>query len=101
MNRFQFWTLNFLGFVLAILLLAHYFWGRSNETVLLANEQLNQTLAREQATISAAQQVESVLGLLAKRIARGSETDPQLRNILARHALNVTLETDGTKRNYP
>lgn len=101
MNKPQFWTLNLIGLVLAASLLAHYFWGRANESAMLYNEQLSQTLARQQTTVNNAQKVEPVLEQLVKRIAKGSETDPQLRNILVKYGLNVTLETDGKTKSYP
>jgi len=94
MNRIQFWALNITSLLLVVLLLSHFFFARANS--LLSGE-----VAREQAFINNARQVETVLDQLAKRIARGSDTDPQLKNILIKHGLNVTLEIEGKQKAYP
>ncbi len=94
MNRLQFWILNIAGVVLVVLLLAHFALARWNGR--LRNE-----LARDQAFINNARQVEPVLDQMAKRIAKGSETDPRLRDILVKYGLSVTLEAQGKKTTYP
>ena len=94
MNKLQFWVLNVASLVLAALLLGHFFFVR-------ANNRLGQALDRERATISKARQLEAVLDQLAKRIAKGSDTDPKLKNVLVKYGLNVTLEVDGKKKAYP
>ena len=94
MSKLQFWTLNAASFILAAVLLAHFFFVRQNN---LQNESLN----REQAYIAQARQLETILDQLAKRIARGSDTDSKLKNILVKYGMKVTLETDGKKKSYP
>jgi hypothetical protein len=94
MNKFQFWTLNLAALILVSLLAGHFFFGRSNV-------RLGDALNRDRAAINQARQAETVLDQLAKRIARGSDTDPQLKTILAKYGLKVTLEVDGQKKNYP
>ena len=94
MSKFKFWTLNVLSLVLVALLLGHHFFARQND-------QLGDAVLRDQAFVNGSRQVEVTLDQLAKRIAKGSETDPQLKKLLTKHGLNVTLETDGTKKNYP
>ena len=94
MNRFQYWTLNVIGLVLVALLLGHQFFARSNDRI-------GDAVLRDQAYINASRQIELTLDQLAKRIAKGSETDPQLKKLLAKYGLNVTLEADGTKKSYP
>lgn len=94
MNKLQFWALNVVSLVLAALLLGHFFFVR-------ANNRLGQALDRDRAAINNARQLEGVLDQLAKRIAKGSDTDPTLKNILVKYGLNVTLEVDGKKKTYP
>jgi hypothetical protein len=94
MNRFQSWMLNSAGLLLAVLLLGHFFFARHLN-------QLGEALGRDRALINNARQLEPVLDNLAKRIARGSDTDPKLRNILIKFGMNVTLDVDGKKKNYP
>jgi len=94
MNKLQFWVLNAASLVLAALLLGHFFFAR-------ANNRLGQSLDRDRNAINNARQLETVLDQLAKRIARGSDTDPKLKNILVKYGLNVTLEVDGKKKTYP
>jgi hypothetical protein len=94
MNKLQFWILNAACVLLSALLLAHFFFSRSNN-------RLADTLGQERAYINSSRQLESVLDALAKRIAVASDADPKLRNILVKHGMNVTLEVDGKKRTYP
>jgi transcription elongation GreA/GreB family factor len=94
MNKLQFWGLNVVSLILALLLLSHFFFARHNN-------RLGQALERDRAAINKAQQLEGVLDQLAKRIAKGSDTDPKLKQILVKYGLNVTLEVDGKKKSYP
>ena len=94
MNKLQFWALNVGSLVLAALLLGHFFFVR-------ANNRLGQALDRDRNVINNARQLEPVLDQLAKRIAKGSDADPKLKNILVKYGLNVTLEVDGKKKTYP
>jgi hypothetical protein len=94
MNKLKFWALNVVSLVLAALLLGHFFFVR-------ANNRLGQALGRDGAAIDNARQLEGVLDQLAKRIAKGSDTDPKLKKILVKYGLNVTLEVDGKKKTYP
>ncbi|MDQ6631347.1 MAG: hypothetical protein M3Y82_06270 [Verrucomicrobiota bacterium] len=94
MNRLQFILLNTVSFFVVIILVTHFF-------IVRANNELSGAVARNQAAISNARQLEPILDQLAKRIARGSEADPRLRNILVKHGLTVTLDVDGKKKTYP
>ncbi|MBI3850770.1 MAG: hypothetical protein HY298_10930 [Verrucomicrobia bacterium] len=94
MTKAQFWILNVASLVLAAVLLSHFFFVRHNN-------QLGASLSREQAYINNARQLETLLDQLAKRIAKGSETDPKLKDILVKYGMTVTLETDGKKKTYP
>ncbi len=94
MSKLQYWILNGLGLTLVVLLLAHYFFARSND-------RLGDAVVRDQAFVNGSRQVELTLDQLAKRIAKGSETDPKLKQVLVNYGLNVTLETDGKTKSYP
>ena len=94
MNKLQFWILNATSLLLVTLLLGHFFTVQQNDRLKLQ-------VVRNQATIENNRQSEIVLDQLAKRIARGSDIDPRLTNILVKHSLAVTLEVDGKKKNYP
>jgi hypothetical protein len=94
MNKCQFWILNLVSLVLAAVLLSHFLFVRHNN-------QLGAALSREQAYINQARQLEGVLDQLGKRIAKGSDTDPKLKNVLIKYGMTVTLEADGKKKTYP
>ena len=94
MSKLQYWILNVIGLVLVAELLGHYFFARHND-------RLGDAVMRDQAFVNGSRQVEVTLDQLAKRIARGSDTDPQLKKLLVKYGLNVTLETDGKKTTYP
>ena len=94
MNKIQFWILNLTSLALVLLLVGHFVMVKRNNL-------LGEALDRDRTAINNARQIETVLDQLAKRIARGSETDPQLKSILIKYGLNVTLEVDGRKKSYP
>ncbi len=94
MNKTQYWTLNCLALILAGLLLGHYLFTQSNR-------RLAEATRRGQAQIVSSRQMEVTLDQMAQRVALGSETDPQLKDILLRYGLSVTLEKDGQTRTYP
>ena len=94
MNKLQFWTLNIASLILAAVLLGHFFFVRHNN-------QLGAALSRDQAYINNARQLETVLDQLAKRIAKGSDIDPKLKDILVKYGMTVTLEIEGKKKTYP
>ena len=94
MTKLQFQVLNIISCLLALTFLGHFIFVK-------LNARSGQALERDRLTVSNARQVESVLDQLAKRIAYGSDTDPQLKSILAKHGLHVTLEVDGKKKTYP
>ena len=39
--------------------------------------------------------------IIAKRIARDSDTNAALRNLLVKYDMHVTLEVDGKQKKYP
>jgi hypothetical protein len=94
MNKMEFRILNVISALLVIFMLGQFWFARSNNH--LATE-----LARDQAQISTGQQAWQALEQLKARIAKGSDTDPRLKEILLRHGLQVTLEVDGKKKTYP
>jgi hypothetical protein len=94
MTKPQFWALNIICFVLAILLLAQFALDGSNQK--LVTEVNNR-----QAVVKNAQQLEPVLDQLAKRIAHDSDTNAALRNLLVKYDMHVTLEVDGKQKKYP
>lgn len=94
MNKREFWILNIASLMLVTLLLSHLFFARYNARV-------SNALAQEQSAINTANNLRTILNQLSLRIAKGSETDPNLRNVLVKHGLNVTLEIDGKKKMYP
>jgi hypothetical protein len=94
MSRSQFYLLNTVSVLLVVFLLTHFALARYNDRT-------GNALAREQAAIGNTRQVEAVLEQLAKRIARGSDTDPRLAGVLRKNALTVTLDVAGKKKAYP
>ena len=94
MNKTQYWILNGLALILAVLLMGHYFFAQSNRRMAEATQ-------RGKAQIANSPQMELALDRMAKRVAIGSEIDPQLSEILIRYGLNVTVEIDGQKKTYP
>jgi hypothetical protein len=86
--------LNVVCVLLGLMLLANF-------TLDQVNQRIAQTVTQYQTYINQARQSESVLDQLAKRVARGSDTSPDLRGVLERRQLKVTLEVDGQTKQYP
>jgi predicted Zn-dependent protease len=98
MTKAQFWILNTVSLVLVVLSIVQFVTNRTNAQM---NNALNQQMNQQQPVINHGQQLEPILDQLAKRIARDSETNAALRELLIKHDLRVTLEVDGKKKNYP
>lgn len=94
MSKSQFIALNVIAMVLAILILANLFLARENQ-------QLNIRIAQNQAVVNSGRQAEAILRQMTVRIARGSDLDPKLRELLQRHELKAILMVDGKKKEYP
>lgn len=95
MKRWQFHTLNALGLLVAVAVLTGFWLGRDVQA-------LNLRAARTQVLMNQSrQQVQPILQQVASAIARASDTDPALRDLLKKHGLNVTLNVDGKPRQYP
>jgi len=90
MTKLQFWILSVTSAILVALLLAHLFLARSNN-------KLGAQLNAQRTYIAQARQIEPVLDQLAKRIAKGTEADPRLQALLAKHGVNVTLPPEAKK----
>lgn len=94
MNKMEFRILNVISAMLVVFILGQFWIARSNN-------QLATALARDQAQISTGQQAWQALEQIKQRIAKGSDIDPRLKEILVRHGLQVTLDVDGKKKTYP
>ena len=95
MNKTDFSILMFLSLLFAGLV-------GLNLWLMSSNGRLNMQLAQEQQSINQARQLEPVLDNLAKRIAKGSDSDPRLREVLKKNQLQVTLDTgNGEQKKYP
>ena len=88
MSKEQFWTLNVVGGICALLLFINLVLGRLNEDT-------NQTLVLTQSQLNRAQQMQTTIQNLAVRIAQGGQTDPALQAVLARQNLKVKLSDTG------
>lgn len=87
MSKAQFWLLNFVGGAGAVLLLGNLLFVRLNERVI-------RELEATQARINRAQQVRNTAQNLIARIAQAAQTEPALKDLLARHELKVDLDTE-------
>jgi hypothetical protein len=84
MSKEQFWTLNVVGGVCALLLLINLVLGR-------LNEQSSQAYGFTQQQLNRAEQMQKTIQNLAVRVAQAGQTDPALRAVLVRQDLKVTL----------
>jgi hypothetical protein len=89
MSKQQFWTLNVVGGVCALLLLINLVLGR-------LNEQSNQSLVLTQQQLNRAQQMQTTIQNLAVRVAQVGQTNAALAAVLKRQDLKVTLNNPET-----
>lgn len=82
MNKAQFWILNIVGGVCAVLIVA-------NLILVHKNEASGQTLMGRQGELNQAQQIETTMINLAKRIDAAGKAEPALSNLLVRHELRL------------
>jgi hypothetical protein len=94
MSRLRFWILNLTSLLLVGLLWGSFFLNRHNE-------RMRVDIGALESKVQQSRQLEPILDQLAKRVARGSETDPDLRALLTKYGMQVTLEVDGKQKTYP
>lgn len=94
MSKAQFWLLNFVGGVCAVLLLGNVIFVRLNERTI-------RELEATQTRINRAQQIQNTAQNLIVRIAQAAQTEPALKVLLARHELKVKLDNEPTTRPAP
>lgn len=91
MRPWQFWTLNVLSVLLAVLILTQYFLvqdvQKRNQEIVEMQQKIN--AGRQQ--IATAKQAEQVLKVSAIRVAQAAEKEPDLKNLLKKYNLNVNL----------
>jgi hypothetical protein len=80
-------ALNVVGGVCGLLILCDLGLG-------LLNNRLNQSVAATQNQFSQAQQVQNTAQNLVVRVAQAGQTDPALRDLLAKHDFKVNLNTN-------
>lgn len=90
MSKEQFWTLNGVGGVCALLLLINLILGR-------LNEQSNRQLLENQGLLNRAQQLQTTIQNLAARIAEAGQTDPALNAVLVRQGITFNKPDGQTK----
>ena len=94
MNRIQLYVLNVVCLLLAVLILTNF-------ALVLRNQSMADRLLQTQAAVANSRRAEQILSQLSMRIARDSDREPALRDLLKKHSLKVTLEVEGKKKAYP
>ena len=86
--------LNVVGGVCGLLILCDLALG-------LLNARLNQSVAVTQHQFTQAQQVHNTAQNLVLRVAQAAQTDPALRDLLAKHDFKFNLNTNAPARPAP
>lgn len=89
MSKQQFWILNVVGGVCALLLLINLVLGR-------LNEQSAKTYGLKQNQLNRAQQMQQTIQSLAFRVAQAGRSEPVFQALLVRQDLRVTLNDTNT-----
>jgi hypothetical protein len=94
MSKAQFSALNLVGGVCALLILCNVVLGQ-------LNGRLNRSVAEMQNQFNQAQQVQNTAQNLVVRVGQAGQTDPALRNLLAKHDFKVNLNTNSQSQPSP
>jgi hypothetical protein len=94
MTKNQFWLLNLVSAILIVLLFAHLFFSR-------ANNSLGAQLNAQRAYVNNARQLQPVLENMAQRIATAGENDPKLKALLTKYDIRITLPPETTAEKQP
>jgi hypothetical protein len=93
-SKTQFITLNTVGGVCALLIAADLVLG-------LLNGRLSRDVMATRDQFGQAQQVQNTAQSLVLRIAQAGQSDPALRDLLAKHEFKVNLNTNSPPRPAP
>jgi hypothetical protein len=88
MSRLQFWTLNVVGGLCALLILG-------DMLLIRWNEKLRQSLVVTENQLNRAQQIQTTAQNLVVRVAQSAQTEGALRQLLARYEFKVNLSEPG------
>lgn len=94
MSKTQYWILNVIGGLGALLIIGNILLARMNESS-------SQTLNQNQAELNRAQQLQTTAQNLIVRIAQAAQTEPALRDLLARQDLKVNLTGENQPKLTP
>ena len=98
MSKAQFWILNFVGGLCALLIAGTAVFSRSNARL---NDTVSQAQNQFQPQINAAQQGFAPFENFAVRVAHSAQTNATLLNLMRKHGLNVALNIDGKIKQVP
>jgi len=93
-SRIQFVTLNVVGGACSLLIICDLILGQLNGG-------LNQSVSATRNQFGQAQQVQNTAQNLIVRIAQVGQSEPALRDLLARHDFKVNLNTNNPARPTP
>lgn len=94
MNRLQLGMFNLFSFIVILAIGSDIFLSQKTRELSI---QLNQM----QNSIINARRVEPILTNISMIIAKHSNEDPQLKEILVKHNLKVKIDEQGVEKNYP
>ena len=94
MNKVQFIVLNIVGGVCGLLIVCDLVLGS-------LNGRLNQSALATQNQFNQARQVQTTAQNLVMRVAQVGQSEPALRELLAKHDFKVNLNTNSQPRTTP
>jgi hypothetical protein len=94
MSRVQFIVLNLVGGVCGLLIVCDLVLGHLTGS-------LNQSVMTTRNQFGQAQQIQSTAQNLVLRVAQAGQTDPALRELLAKHDFKVNLNTNSQTQPSP
>lgn len=93
-SKVQFMVLNLVGGACSLLIVCDLVLGQ-------LNGRLNQSVMATRNQFGQAQQVQNTAQNLIMRVAQAGQTDPALRELLAKHDFKVNLNTNSQTRLSP
>ena len=98
MSKAQFWILNFLGGICAVLIVGAVVFSRINTRL---NDTVTQTQNRLQPQLTEAQLRFIPFENLAVRVGHGAQTNAFLLDLMRKHGVSVALNIGGQTKQVP
>jgi len=101
MSKAQYWMLNIVGGVCALLILTCVVLGHLGEKSSRSYAATQAQITAAEAQVNRVRQTQNTMQNLTVRVAQAAQSEPDLIELLNRHNLKVNLNVDGQVKQVP